>query len=82
MVCVLGIEQPCSECRMCSKGKGGKKITKSKDIEEVQKFIFEKLKEKYGDSVLSKKPSDTIVIDTDTKYYGNSDVWIKLNYFY
>ena len=55
---------------------------KSKDIEEVQRFIFEKLKEKYGNSVLSEKPSDTIVIDTDTKYRGNSDVWIKLNYFY
>lgn len=59
-----------------------KKITKPKDIEEVQEFIFEKLKEKFGDSVLSEKPSDTIVIDTDTEYCGNSDVWIKLNYFY
>ena len=28
---------------------------KPKDIEEVQNFIFEKLKEKYGDNVLSKK---------------------------
>lgn len=59
-----------------------KNITKPKDIEEVQEFIFEKLKEKYGDSVLSEKPSDAIVIDTDTEYRGNSDVWIKLNYFY
>lgn len=56
--------------------------TKPKGIEEVQRFIFEKLKEKYGDSVLSEKPSDTIVVDTDTEYHGNSDVWIKLNYFY
>ncbi len=55
---------------------------KPKDIEEVQRFIFEKLKEKYSDSVLSEQPSDTIVIDTDTEYHGNSDVWIKLNYFY
>lgn len=62
--------------------KYNKSIEKPKDIEEVQIFIFEKLKEKYGDSVLSEKPSDTIVIDTDTEYCGNSDVWIKLNYFY
>lgn len=59
-----------------------KNTIKPKNIEEVQKFIFEKLKEKYGDGVLSEKPSDTIVIDTDTEYCGNSDVWIKLNYFY
>lgn len=55
---------------------------KPKDIEEVESFIFEKLNEKYGNNVLSEKPSNTIVIDTDTKYYGNSDVWIKLNYFH
>ncbi len=58
------------------------KTVKPKDIEEVESFIFEKLNEKYGDNVLSEKPSNTIVIDTDTKYYGNSDVWIKLNYFH
>lgn len=81
MACALGIEQDCNECRMCGNGKGGKKITKPKDIEEVQKFIFEKLKEKYGNSVLSEKPSNNIVIDTDTEYHGNSDVWIELNYF-
>ncbi len=57
-------------------------MRKPKDIEEVQKFIFEKLKEEYGDNVLSEKPSNEIVIDTETKFYGNSDVWIKLNYFY
>lgn len=55
---------------------------KPKDIEEVQKFIFEKLKEQYGDSVLSESPSDTIVVDTETYYHGNSDVWINLNYFH
>ena len=26
MACVLGIEQPCSECRMCGKGKGDKEM--------------------------------------------------------
>lgn len=55
---------------------------KPKDIEEVQNFIFEKLKEKYGDNVLSKKSANTIVIDTETKYHGNSDVWINLEYFH
>lgn len=64
----------------CVKGNGNK--MKPKDIEEVEKFIFDRLKAKYGDNVLSKKPASTIVIDTETKYHGNSDVWIKMNYFY
>lgn len=62
------------------KGNGNK--MKPKDIEEVQNFIFEKLKEKYGDNVLSKKSANMIVIDTGTKYHGNSDVWINLEYFH
>lgn len=62
------------------KGNGNK--MKPKDIEEVQNFIFEKLKEKYGDNVLSKKSANTIVIDTEIKYHGNSDVWINLEYFH
>lgn len=80
MACVYGVEQNCSECRMCENEESGKK--KPKDIEELQKFIFEKLKEEYGDSVLSEKPTNTIVVDTETKYFGNSDVWINLDYFH
>ncbi len=57
-------------------------MRKPKDIEEVEKFIFDKLKEEYGDNVLSEKPSKQIVVDTETKYYGNSDVWIDLEYFH
>ena len=53
-------------------------MRKPKDIEEVEKFIFKKLKEEYGENVLWANPSNQIVIDTETKYYGNSDVWINL----
>ncbi len=57
-------------------------MRKPKDIEEVEKFIFDKLKEEYGDNVLSTKPSKQIVVDTETYHYGNSDVWIDLEYFH
>lgn len=57
-------------------------MRKPKDIEEVEIFIFEKLKEEYGKNVISEKPSNQIVIDTETQYFGNSDVWIDLAYFH
>ena len=57
-------------------------MRKPKDIEEVEKFIFDKLKEEYGENVISDKPNNQIVIDTETEYYGNSDVWIDLTYFH
>lgn len=57
-------------------------MNKPKDIEEVEKFIFDKLKEEYGDNVLSTKPNKQMIVDTETKHYGNSDVWISLTYFY
>lgn len=60
----------------------GRTAKKPKDKEEIEKFIFEKLKAEYGDSVISEKASKTIVIDTDTSYRGNSDVWISLEYFH
>lgn len=44
MACALGIEQDCSECRMCDKGKADKKITnyekiKGMSVEELAEFI-------------------------------------------
>ena len=57
-------------------------MRKPKDIEEVEKFIFDKLKEEYGDNVLSANLNNQIVIDTETNHYGNSDVWIDLAYFH
>lgn len=44
MACSLGIEQDCSECRMCGKGKIGNKITnyekiKGMSVEEIAKSI-------------------------------------------
>lgn len=59
-----------------------KKYKKPKDIEEIQKFIFDKLKEEYGNYVISEKPRNQIVVDTETDYRGNSDVWIDLSYFH
>lgn len=45
MACVLGIEQDCNECRMCDKGKIGKKITnyekiKGMSVEELADFLL------------------------------------------
>lgn len=57
-------------------------MKKPAGIVEVQKFIFEKLVQEYGSNVLSKAPGDQIVIDTETHYYGNSDVWIDISYFH
>lgn len=44
MACALGIEQNCSECRMCDRGKGSKKITnyekiKGMSVEELAEFL-------------------------------------------
>lgn len=44
MACTLGIEQDCSECRMCDKGKIDKKITNYEKIngmsvEELAEFL-------------------------------------------
>ncbi len=35
MACAFGIEQPCSECRMCGKGKGGKKMTNHENFAKI-----------------------------------------------
>lgn len=61
---------------------GETKSRKPKDIEEVERFIFDKLKEEFGENVLSKEPGKQIVVDTETSFRGNSDVWIDLTYFY
>lgn len=55
---------------------------KPKDLQEVKDFIYDCLEEKYGKAVISKKEKEQIVIDTQTSYFGNSDVWIKFNYFH
>lgn len=57
-------------------------MKKPKDLEEVRNFVRDKLTEEYGDSVLNNSNSKSIVVDTETNYCGNSDVWINLNYFY
>lgn len=45
MACILGIEQDCNECRMCGKGKTGKKISnyekiKRMSVEELSEFLL------------------------------------------
>lgn len=57
-------------------------VYKPKDLKEVKDFIFEILEEKYGDAVISQRDNEEIVIDTQTSYLGNSDVWISLEYFH
>ena len=57
-------------------------MNKPKDLEEVRDFIKKKLSEEYGTAILSTENSDKIVIDTETNYHGNSDVWIDLCYFH
>ena len=52
------------------------------DLNEVRRFIYQALKNRYGTAVISKQGSKDIVIDTKTKHQGNSDVWIKLDYFH
>ena len=55
---------------------------KPSDLEEIRNFIRNKLIEEYGDAVTSGKESNQIIVDTETKYYGNSDVWIGFCYFH
>lgn len=62
---------------------GGVEIDKPKDLQEVKNFIYDCLKEKYGNSVLSKREDEyQIVIDTNSSFHGCSDVWIDLSYFH
>lgn len=61
MACALGIEQNCSECRMCGNGKGGKKTTnferiKGMNVEELAE-IFEDKAYSFGCDVCSSKYS-------------------------
>ena len=48
MACALGIEQNCSECRMCGNGKGGKKMT---NFERIKEMSVEELAEVFEDKV-------------------------------
>lgn len=50
MACALGIEQDCSECRMCDKGKADKKIT---NYEKIKEMSVEELAEIFEDKVSS-----------------------------
>lgn len=52
------------------------------DLQEIKEFIYNSLKGKYGNYVISEKGNKDIVIDTKTNYFGNSDVWISLEYFH
>lgn len=57
-------------------------MKKPKDNKEIEQFIFDKLKEEYGDAVRSTKPGNQIVVDTETEFRGVADVWIDINYFH
>lgn len=52
------------------------------NLQEVKEFIYNSLKRRYGNYVVSERDNDDIVIDTKTNYLGNSDVWISLEYFH
>ena len=50
------------------------------DLQEVKEFIYNSLKRKYGNHVISERNSKYIVIDTKTNYIGS--IWISLEYFH
>lgn len=57
MDCSLGMEQDCSECRMCGKGKIGNKITnyekiKGMSVEELAEFLCEKFCHNVGENLI------------------------------
>lgn len=57
MACALGIEQNCSECRMCGNGKGGKKMTnferiKGMNVEELAEFLTKKFCHGVGENLI------------------------------
>lgn len=52
------------------------------NLQEVKEFIYNSLKRRYGNYVISERDNEDIVIDTKTNYLGNSDVWISLEYFH
>lgn len=57
MACALGIEQDCSECRMCGNGKGGKKMTNADRIrsmtdEELAEFLTKQFCHGVGENLI------------------------------
>ena len=52
------------------------------NLQEVKEFIYNSLKRRYGNYVVSERDNDDIVIDTKTNYLGNSDIRISLEYFH
>lgn len=58
-------------------------MNKPENLEEVKGFIYEKLKEKYGENVVMENDSrSTIAVYTNTYVGGCNDVWISLEYFH
>lgn len=58
-------------------------MNKPENLEEVKGFIYEKLKEKYGENVVMENDSrSTIAVYTNTCVGGCNDVWISLEYFH
>ena len=57
MACALGIEQDCSECRMCGNGKGGKKMTnferiKGMNVQELEEFLIKQFCHGVGENLI------------------------------
>lgn len=53
--------------------------------EEIEKFVFEKLKEEYGDDIVdySEVSSQIVVSETANPPEGeDNDVWIGFSYFH
>lgn len=58
-------------------------MKKPKDLHEITNFIYEKLKEEYGDNVIMDDVScDYIAVRTETIVDGCDDVCVSIEYFH
>ena len=68
MACIYGVEQPCSECRMCGNRAGGEKMTNADRIrnmtnEELADLLESAEDAGYNDSSITPKGSNGFPID-------------------
>lgn len=83
MACIYGVEQPCDECRMCTKEsyrESEKKITNADRIKsmgnaELAEFLDEVETAGYNDSSITPKGPDNYPMDMmewlESEYEGN-----------
>lgn len=57
-------------------------MNRPKNKEDLHDVIYDFLKEKYGEHVISEKDFKHICVFTDETKGGNNDVWINMEYFH